>query len=285
MPVVASRSRGFKFRSKSYDFFSRTHVMGVINVTPDSFSDGGKFLDTQSAVDQGLRLEQEGADIVDIGGESTRPGSEPLPIEEELRRVVPVIGELSQKIKIPISIDTYKAGVAKRALEAGAEIINDISGLRFDPPMVGVAKESGCPVILMHIQGTPKNMQENPVYQQVVREVRDYFQERVNFATSSGMDESRLILDPGIGFGKSFEHNLSLLNGLSVFKTLGRPLLVGVSRKSFLGKILALPVTERLEGSLAALAYSIWQGANIVRVHDVKESVRAARVIDRLRFS
>lgn len=285
MPAVASRSRGFKFRNKSYDFFSRTHLMGVINVTPDSFSDGGKFLDTQSAVDQGLRLEQEGADIVDIGGESTRPGSEPLPIEEELKRVVPVIGELSQKIKIPISIDTYKAGVAKNALEAGAEVINDISGLRFDPIMVEVAKESGCPVILMHIQGTPKNMQENPVYQQVVREVRDYFQERVNFATFSGMDESRLILDPGIGFGKSFEHNLSLLNGLSVFKTLGRPLLVGVSRKSFLGKILDLPVTERLEGSLAALAYSIWQGANIVRVHDVKESVRVARVIDRLKFA
>jgi dihydropteroate synthase len=151
--------------------------------------------------------------------------------------------------------------------------------------MVEVAKESGCPVILMHIQGTPKNMQENPVYQQVVREVRDYFQERVNFATFSGMDESRLILDPGFGFGKSFEHNLSLLNGLSVFKTLGRPLLVGVSRKSFLGKILDLPVSERLEGSLAALAYSIWQGANIVRVHDVKESVRVARVIDRLKLA
>ncbi|OGC87276.1 MAG: dihydropteroate synthase [candidate division Zixibacteria bacterium RBG_16_48_11] len=259
--------------------------MGVINVTPDSFSDGGKFFDVHSAVDHGLRLEQEGADIVDVGGESTRPGSEPILIDEELKRVIPVIEALSQKIKIPISVDTYKAEVAKKALEAGADIINDISGLRFDPKMIQVAQEFHCPVILMHIQGTPKNMQENPVYEDVVREIKDYFQERIRFAVSSGVDESRLILDPGIGFGKNFEHNLSLLNSLLLFKSLERPILVGVSRKSFVGKILDLPVTERLEGSLAALAYSVWQGANIVRVHDVKESVRAARVIDRLKNS
>jgi len=285
MLEIASKSNLFEFRSKNYDLFSRTHIMGVINVTPDSFSDGGKFLDVHSAVDHGLRLEQEGADFLDVGGESTRPGSEPILIDEELKRVVPVIEELSQKIKIPISVDTYKSEVAKKALQAGAEIINDISGLRFDPKMIQVAQEFHCPVILMHIQGTPKNMQENPVYQDVVREVKDYFQERIRFAVSSGVDESRLILDPGIGFGKNFEHNLSLLNSLFLFKSLERPVLVGVSRKSFVGKILDLPVTERLEGSLAALAYSVWQGANIVRVHDVKESVRAARVIDRLKNS
>jgi dihydropteroate synthase len=285
MLEIASKSNLFEFRSKNYDLFSRTHIMGVINVTPDSFSDGGKFLDVHSAVDHGLRLEQEGADFLDVGGESTRPGSEPILIDEELKRVVPVIEELSQKIKIPISVDTYKSEVAKKALQAGAEIINDISGLRFDPKMIQVAQEFHCPVILMHIQGTPKNMQENPIYQDVVREVKDYFQERIRFAVSSGVDESRLILDPGIGFGKNFEHNLSLLNSLFLFKSLERPVLVGVSRKSFVGKILDLPVTERLEGSLAALAYSVWQGANIVRVHDVKESVRAARVIDRLKNS
>jgi len=275
----------FQFRNITCDFSARTHVMGVINVTPDSFSDGGRFFQAEQAIGQGLRLAQEGADILDIGGESTRPGSEPVTVDEELKRIIPVIESLAQKIRIPISIDTYKAEVAKRALEAGAEIINDISALRFDPEMVKVAREFGCPVILMHIQGTPRQMQENPVYQDVIGEIKAYFQRQIAYARQNGLDESQLIIDPGIGFGKTLEHNLEILRGLSQFQELRRPVLVGVSRKSFVGKILDLPVEERLEGSLAAMAYVILQGANIVRVHEVKESVRVARIIDELKRS
>jgi dihydropteroate synthase len=259
--------------------------MGIINVTPDSFSDGGRFFQAEQAIEQGLRLAQDGADILDIGGESTRPGSEPVTVEEELKRIIPVIENLAQKVRIPISIDTYKAEVAKRALEAGAEIINDISALRFDPEMVKAAREFNCPVVLMHIQGTPRQMQENPVYQDVIGEIKAYFQRQIAYARQNGLDESQLIIDPGIGFGKTLEHNLGILQGLSKFQELGRPILLGVSRKSFVGKILDLPVEDRLEGSLAAMAYAILQGANIVRVHDVRESVRAARIIDELKES
>jgi len=257
--------------------------MGVINVTPDSFSDGGRFFQAEQAIQQGLRLVQEGADILDIGGESTRPGSEPVSLEEELNRVIPVIEELSKQVRIPISIDTYKAEVAKKALQAGAEIINDISALRFDPEIVNIAREFGCPVILMHIQGTPRQMQENPVYQDVVGEIKTYFQQQIAYARQNGLDESRLIIDPGIGFGKTLEHNLEILKGLSRYQELGRPILIGVSRKSFIGKILGLPAEDRLEGSLAAMTYAILQGANIVRVHDVKESVRVAKMTDELK--
>src|SRR5574341_1509904 len=275
--------KGFQLRKVGYDFFSRTHVMGVINVTPDSFSDGGRFFQAEQAIEQGLRLAQEGADILDIGGESTRPGSEPVSLEEELKRVIPVIEELSNQVRIPISIDTYKAEVARKALQAGAAIINDISALRFDADMVKVAREFGCPVILMHIQGTPRQMQENPAYQDVIGEIEAYFRQQIAYARQSGLDDSQLIIDPGIGFGKTLEHNLEILRKLSSFQELGRPILVGVSRKSFIGKILNLPVEERLEGSLAAMAHAILQGANIVRVHDVKESVRVARIIDELK--
>ena len=281
--VSPEMKKGFQFSKVGYDFFSRTHVMGVINVTPDSFSDGGRFFQAEQAIEQGLRLAQEGADILDIGGESTRPGSEPVTVEEELKRIIPVIENLSQKISIPISIDTYKAKVAERALEAGAEIINDISALRFDPKMVKVAKEFDCPVILMHIQGTPRNMQENPNYIDVAVEIKEYLREQITYAARNGVDENKLIIDPGIGFGKNLEHNLETLKRLSQFKELKKPILIGVSRKSFIGKILDLPVEERLEGSLAALAFAILQGANIVRVHDVKESVRVAKMIDTLK--
>ncbi len=268
------------FRSKKYNLSKRTHIMGVLNVTPDSFSDGGKFFGLEKALSQSLKMVEEGADIIDIGGESTRPSSVPVSLEEEEKRVLPVIEALAKKITVPISIDTYKSQIARKALESGAEMINDISGLRFDSEMVKVASRSNVPVIIMHIKGTPQNMQENPYYENVIKEIKDYFEERINLATASGISEENIILDPGIGFGKRFEDNLVVLKNLKEFKKLEKPLLLGLSRKSFIGKILDLPVEERLEGSLAALAYSIMQGAHIVRVHDVKESVRVARVAD-----
>jgi len=268
------------FRHRKYNLSERTHIMGVLNVTPDSFSDGGKFLNLEKAISHGLKMVEEGADIIDVGGESTRPGSLPVSLEEETKRVIPVIETLAKKIQIPISIDTYKSQIAQKAVEAGAELINDISGLRFDSEMGKLAAKYNIPVIIMHIKGTPQNMQENPFYENVVREIKEYFEERINFSDSMGIKEENIILDPGIGFGKRFEDNLAILKNLKEFKRLERPLLVGLSRKSFIGKILDVPVEERLEGSLGALAYSIMQGANIARVHDVKESVRVVKVVD-----
>ena len=268
------------FRQKKYNLSERTHIMGVLNVTPDSFSDGGKFFGLEKAVIQGLKMVEEGADIIDIGAESTRPSSRPVSLEEEEKRALPVLEALAKKIQVPISIDTYKSQIAQKALEAGAELINDISGLKLDSEMAKLVAKYNVPVIIMHIKGTPQNMQENPYYENVIREIKDYFEERINAATSSGMAEENIILDPGIGFGKRFEDNLTILKNLKEFKKLAKPLLVGLSRKSFIGKILDLPVDERSEGSLGALALSIMQGANIVRVHDVKESVRVARVVD-----
>jgi dihydropteroate synthase len=254
--------------------------MGVLNVTPDSFSDGGKFLKVEDAVRRGIKIAEEGADIIDVGGESTRPGSGPATIEEELSRVIPVIETLSKKIDIPISIDTYKSEVAKKALDAGAEMINDISALRFDPKMKEVAAEYQVPIVLMHIKGTPKNMQENPYYEDVVKEITEYLKESIQMAKNGGIQEENIIIDPGIGFGKRLEDNLNILKNLEKFSILNCPILVGPSRKSFIGKILDLPVEERLDGSLAALAVAIMNGANIVRVHDVKESRRVAGLVD-----
>jgi len=249
-------------------------------VTPDSFSDGGRFLKIEDAVRCGIKMAEEGADIIDVGGESTRPGSDPLEIEEELSRVIPVIKALSKEIDIPISIDTYKSEVAQKALEAGAEMINDISALRFDPKMKEVVAEYQVPVVLMHIKGTPKNMQENPYYDDVIKEIIEYLKESIKMATDAGVQEGNIIIDPGIGFGKRLEDNLSILKNLKKFSILNCPILVGPSRKSFIGKILDLPAEERLEGSLAALAIAIMNGANIVRVHDVKESKRMAGIAD-----
>lgn len=283
MSIVANTDKKefiLNFRHRKYNLSERTHIMGVLNVTPDSFSDGGKFLSIDKAVSHALKMVEEGADIIDIGGESTRPGSQPVSLEEETQRVIPVIEALAKKIQIPISIDTYKSQIALKAMEAGAEMINDISGLRFDSAMVKLASKYNVPVIIMHIKGTPQNMQESPYYENVIKEIKDYFEERINFADSFGIKEENIILDPGIGFGKRFEDNLSILKNLKEFKKLEKPLLVGLSRKSFIGKILDLPVEERLEGSLGALAYSIVQGANIARVHDVKESVQVAKVVD-----
>lgn len=258
--------------------------MGVVNATPDSFSDGGLFLDKAKAVEQALRLVEEGADIIDVGGESTRPGSEPVSVEEEIRRTAPVIAAIAAKIKVPVSIDTFKSETARAAIEAGASIINDISGLRFDPDMAGIAAEYGVPVILMHIKGKPKDMQDNPVYEALIPEIMDYLRESINIAVKAGVPEDRLILDPGIGFGKTFDHNLHILKNLKEFTLLNKPLAVGVSRKAFIGKILGgLPASERLEGTASAVAIAIFNGANIVRVHDVKEMSRVAKVADAIK--
>lgn len=258
--------------------------MGVLNITPDSFSDGGLHFDLDAAVDHGLRMVDEGADIIDIGGESTRPGSDPVTREEEIRRTIPVIAALAPKVPVPISIDTYKSDIARRALDAGASIVNDISGLRFDPGMARVVADHGVPVVLMHIKGTPKSMQTNPVYSDLISEIVDYLRESIRIALEAGLREDLIIIDPGIGFGKTFDHNLEILNNLGKFSGLNKPLLVGPSRKAFLGKILGdAPATDRLEGTAAAVTASILGGAHIVRVHDVREMVRVARVADAIK--
>ncbi len=248
----------------------RPLIMGVINVTPDSFADGGLFFEHDAAINQALALAAAGADILDFGGESTRPFSEPTPLEEELRRVLPLIERVRAETTVPISIDTYKSRVAEAALDAGANIINDISALRFDPDMVRLAREAGVPVILMHMQGTPRDMQANPQYDDLIGDLRTFFQERLDFALAHGLSRELLVLDPGIGFGKTFQHNLEILNNLDAFLDLGCPLLVGPSRKAFLGHVLGgLPPAERDIGTLAALAVAVQRGAHLVRVHNV----------------
>jgi dihydropteroate synthase len=280
--TTVRKPEGFRlnFSKGILDLSSRTHLMGILNVTPDSFSDGGKFLKFDDAVRRGVEMAQEGADIIDVGGESTRPGSDPITLEEELSRVIPVIKALSKEIDVPISIDTYKSEVAEKALDAGAEMINDISALRFDSRMKRVAAERQVPIVLMHIKGTPKNMQENPYYDDVIQEITNYLQESIQLGKDAGIKKENIIIDPGIGFGKRLQDNLNLLKNLKKFLILDCPILVGPSRKSFIDRILDLPVEERLEGSLAALAVSIMNGANIVRVHDVKESKRVAGLVD-----
>jgi dihydropteroate synthase len=244
-------------------------IMGVVNVTPDSFADGGLFFDHDAAVRQALALVAAGADLLDIGGESTRPFSEPIPLEEELRRVLPVIERVRAQIPVPISIDSYKSRVAQAALDAGANIINDISALRFDPDMVPLARDAGVPVILMHMQGTPRDMQSHPHYDDLIGELRAFFQERLEFALAQGLSKELLVLDPGIGFGKTFQHNLEIINNLDAFLDLGCPLLIGPSRKAFLGHLLGgRPPAERDLGTLAALAVAVQRGARLVRVHN-----------------
>ncbi|MFC1556343.1 dihydropteroate synthase, partial [candidate division KSB1 bacterium] len=242
------------------------------------FSDGGLYNTSSEAVERALAMVDEGADIIDIGGESTRPGANEVSVAEELERVIPVVEELAKRTNAWISIDTYKSEVAERAVKAGAHIINDISGLRFDEDMPAVAAKYGTPVIV--IQGNPRNMQENPVYTDVVNDIKDYFSERIDFLQSQGIKRNNIVIDPGIGFGKTLEHNLLLLNRTKEFQTIGCPVMIGVSRKSFLGKILDLPPDERLEGTTAAVAVSIMNGAHIIRIHDVREMNRVSRVVD-----
>ena len=262
----------------------RTLLIGIINVTPDSFYDGGKRLDPDKAVADGIGLVEAGADVIDIGGESTRPGARAVSVEEELQRVLPVIRGLRRNVNVPISIDTYKAQVAQAALSEGADIVNDISALRFDPQMAVLVAAEKVPVVIMHMQGTPQTMQAEPCYNNVVREVQDFLTTQVHFAIEAGVERGNIIIDPGIGFGKTLDHNLTLLRGLSVLASMGQPLLVGASRKTFIGKILGVEPEERLEGSLAAAIAAVFGGAHILRVHDVKETRKAIRVADAIRF-
>jgi dihydropteroate synthase len=270
------------FRARQFKFiFPRPAlVMGVVNVTPDSFSDGGKFLDVNAAVDQALELAAQGADILDIGGESTRPGAEPVNETEELRRVLPVIGPLAGRVNIPISVDTVKPAVARAALAAGASIINDVAANREDGLMWEVVAEFKAGYVCMHARGTPRSMQENPVYRDVVREVGEFFQDRLKRLNAVGVAADQVMLDVGIGFGKTMEHNLQLLANLRSFTTMARPLLIGVSRKSFIGKLLGADLDERLPGSLACACLAVESGAQIIRAHDVAETVQAVRMTE-----
>ncbi|KGM38282.1 dihydropteroate synthase [Alkalispirochaeta odontotermitis] len=266
----------------------QTCIMGVVNVTPDSFSDGGKFFDCDTAVAQGVKLAADGAAIVDVGGESTRPFSDPVSVEQEIQRVVPVIEKLSRRISIPISIDTTKAEVARRALEAGASIINDVAALRFDPELAAVAVDYDTPVILMHMLGDPKRMQQSPRYDNLIQEIRTFLADAAKRAQNLGISPDKIILDPGIGFGKTVDHNLLLIRQLHDFASLNTPLLIGASRKSFIRKLLKgaaesdiapdLPLVET--GSQATVAAAILNGAHIVRVHDVAGSLATARIVD-----
>ena len=261
-------------------FNGRTLVMGILNVTPDSFSDGGLFLNKDEAVKRGIALADEGADIIDVGGESTRPGAEPVTLEEELERVIPVIAELTRSTDVPISVDTYKSEVAKEAVSAGASIINDISGLRFDGGMAALAAEKKVPVVLMHIKGTPRDMQLDPHYDNMLGEIKSYLSESIKIGTEAGIDKHKIIIDPGIGFGKRIEDNFQLIKNLGYFRTLGLPIMVGPSRKSFLWKTLSVTPNETLEATIAAVTASVLAGANLVRVHDVMGISGALKIAD-----
>jgi len=274
---------------RTFEWGKRTYVMGILNITPDSFSGDGLAGDVEAAIALARRFVEEGADILDVGGESTRPGSAPVPLEEELRRVLPVVERLAAEVDVPISIDTYKAEVARRALEAGADMVNDVWALRMDPDMAGVVADSGAPVILMHNRSRPKNaVQEERLggryvgieYRDLMADIIRELRESIERAVEAGIAWEKIIVDPGIGFGKTVEQNLELVDRLGELKVLGRPILVGPSRKSFIGYTLDLPPQERVEGTAAAVALSIARGADIVRVHDVREMVRVARMTD-----
>lgn len=269
-----------KAKDRWLELGRRTLIMGILNVTPDSFSDGGLFYDPERAVRRALQMVEEGADIIDIGGESTRPGSDPVPLEEELRRVLPVIEAVAKEVDIPLSIDTYKARVAEEALERGACIVNDISALGFDPEMARVVARHGAALILMHIKGTPRDMQRDPHYEDVLGEIKAYLKERIRRAEDEGVSPEAIVVDPGIGFGKRLEHNLEILRGLDQLAELDRPILVGPSRKTFIGQILGVDVSDRLYGTLGAVAHSVMKGAHIVRVHDVRAARHLVDVID-----
>jgi dihydropteroate synthase len=270
----------FRARGKAFDLGSKTWLIGVVNVTPDSFFNGGLYFEPARAIERALALAADGADIIDIGGESSRPGSSPISAKEEKKRILPVIEVLKQKKDILISVDTSKAEVAESALAAGADIINDISAGRFDPRMLPLAARSGAGLVLMHMKGTPRTMQIAPHYDDVVGEVKAFLQARLEAAESCGVPRENIILDPGVGFGKTLQHNLVLLNNLSSLSGLGRPLLIGVSRKSFIGKILKLEAPDRLEGTIAASIVSILRGASLLRVHDIQSVKRAVAVAE-----
>jgi len=273
---------------KLFNFGKKTYIMGILNVTPDSFSDGNKFFSVEEAVAHAIKMQNEGADIIDIGGESTRPGAEGLSKNEEMKRVIPVIEELVDKIRIPISIDTYKSDVAMKALDIGASIVNDITALQGDKKLVNIIEKYDVPICLMHMKGNPRNMQQNPIYNDILKEIHDFLKERAEYAMFHDIKKENIIIDPGIGFGKrtgrGVEDNCEILRRLGELKNLGFPILVGPSRKTFIGNVCGdkqqLPVTDRLEGSLAAACVAVMNGADIVRVHDVKETRRCIDIID-----
>jgi len=273
------------------DFGKRTFIMGILNVTPDSFSDGGKFYSLDDAVAQGYKLFEDGADILDIGGESTRPFSDPVSEEEEILRVAPVIEKLSKRIPIPISIDTTKSGVAEQAIKAGASMINDVSSLSFDPKMANVAVDYGVPVILMHMLGNPKTMQIEPTYDDLIGEIKAFFENAIDQAENKGISRSKIIIDPGIGFGKTVGHNLLLIQQLHEFKTLKVPIMIGTSRKAFIRNLLKDNTAQEItagsamveSGTQASVAAAILNGAHIVRVHDVANTRVTVKIIDAIK--
>jgi dihydropteroate synthase len=266
--------------TRSLPLARRPWIMGIVNVTPDSFSDGGRFLDPQSALEHALRLVEDGADVLDLGGESSRPGALPVDADEECKRIVPVLRALRSRVEVPISIDTTKAIVARRCLDEGADMINDISALRFDPDLAEVLAGSACGVVLMHMQGEPRTMQKAPHYGDVVAEVRTFLEERASFAEQRGIDRSRLFLDPGIGFGKRLPDNLALLRHLDRLRQVGLPVLVGASRKRFLGQLLdEADASRRLEGDLAINAWAQFLGIDMLRVHEVRAARRLRAVL------
>jgi dihydropteroate synthase len=277
LPAMILRARHFKF-----EFPRPALVMGIVNVTPDSFSDGGQFFDSNRAVDHALELVTQGADMIDVGGESTRPNAVAVEEQEELRRVIPVIEDIVQKINVPISIDTVKPAVARAAIQAGASIVNDIAANRSDEEMGRLVAETGAGYVLMHMQGTPQTMQQNPAYSDVVAEVNSFFDERLSRLAALGVNPEQVALDVGIGFGKSLEHNLQLLRGLGSFTKWNRPMLLGVSRKSFIGKLLGAEVADRLAASLACACWARQAGVQIIRTHDVAVTQQALRMTEAL---
>lgn len=268
------------FSHASLNLKEKVAVMGILNLTPDSFYDGGRYQTEKEVLKRVEQMVKEGADIIDIGGESTRPGAHRISWEEEVRKTIPFIKKITRLFDLPVSIDTYKAKVAREACEAGAEMVNDISGLRFDSQMPEVISSNKVFLVIMHIKGTPRNMQENPRYQRLIPEISSYLEEGLKIAAEAGIDLKKVIVDPGIGFGKTAEHNLSLLKNLKKLQILGRPILIGVSRKSFIGKVLNIPMEERLPGSLAATCVALLRGARVIRCHDVKQTRQAVDLVD-----
>ena len=256
--------------------------MGILNVTPDSFSDGGQFTNSQQAADYAIKMINEGADIIDIGGESSRPGAKPVPLDEELKRIKPVIKSIREQTDCLISIDTYKASVAEAAIDLGADIINDITSLSYDQSMANLVSTRKAPIILMHMQGSPQNMQLNPSYNNLINDLIIFFKTKIEIANKAGILDNMIIIDPGIGFGKSVEDNFEIIRELKQIKAMGYPILLGPSRKSFIGEALNLPVKDRLEGTMASITVGIINGANIVRVHDVIETKRTVLILEKL---
>lgn len=283
MSIAPRKRYSLRMGSRTLELGRRTLIMGILNVTPDSFSDAGKFYDFHSAVQQALEMIIGGADLLDIGGESTRPGSDPVPPDVELDRVIPVIQAIRRSSDIPISIDTTKAEVAREALAAGADMVNDVSSLRFDHQMADVVARAGVPVIFMHMQGAPKTMQQNPFYSSLFSEIIAFLEERIQHAAKQGIDREQIIVDPGIGFGKTVAHNLYLIRDLDLFRSLDCPILIGASRKRFIGAILERPLEDREMGTAVANAFSIAAGAHIMRVHDVERHKQVAVMGDALR--